>query len=62
MPVIGGLGGKRLTLQELEVVFEDMRRLAEGEGARPEALLMMRRDELERIQGELATAKGETAA
>jgi pyruvate ferredoxin oxidoreductase alpha subunit len=62
MPVIGGLGGKRLTLRELEVIFEDMHRLAEGDGARPEARLMMRRDELERIRGELATAKGETAA
>jgi pyruvate ferredoxin oxidoreductase alpha subunit len=61
MPVVGGLGGKRLTLQELERIFDEMRRAETEAAAIPETVFMMRRDELERVRGELATARGEPA-
>lgn len=60
LPVIGGLGGKRMTLGELETIFDDLRR-AESDASSPEAVFMMRREELERVRGELATARGGTA-
>ncbi len=57
MPVIGGLGGKRLTLRELETIFDELRR-EERVHTRPKELLLMRQEELERVRRELATAGG----
>jgi pyruvate ferredoxin oxidoreductase alpha subunit len=56
MPVIGGLGGKRLTLRELETIFDELRRAETSGAVRPREYLLMREEELERVRGELATA------
>lgn len=55
-PVIGGLGGKQITIGEMEMVFEMMR---SGEGAADglrTPLYLMRNDELELVKKNLQTA------
>ena len=58
MPVIGGLGGKRLTIEELQTIFDELRRAEERREKVPRTYFLMRREELERVEGELATAGG----
>jgi pyruvate ferredoxin oxidoreductase alpha subunit len=55
LPVVGGLGGKRLSQQEMDSIFERMRTInRESKKVRP--LLLMTEDELESVKKELAVA------
>jgi len=62
MPVIGGLGGKRLTLKELESIFDELRRAEKGGTVRPPGMFLMRQEELERVRTEMVTAGGDVPA
>ncbi|MDG7014114.1 MAG: pyruvate synthase [Nitrososphaerota archaeon] len=55
LPVVGGLGGKQLTADEMCKVFETMRAVGKG-AAKPDPMFLMRADELARAKKALATA------
>ena len=55
LPVVGGLGGKQLTADEMCKVFEAMRAVGKG-AAKPDPMFLMRADELTRAKKALATA------
>lgn len=55
LPVVGGLGGKQLTTDEMCKVFEAMRAVGKG-AAKPDPMFLMRADELTRAKKALATA------
>jgi pyruvate ferredoxin oxidoreductase alpha subunit len=57
LPVIGGLGGKQLTSNEMVSIFEKMREL-DANGSEPETMFLMRDDELKRVQKLTAIARG----
>ncbi len=57
LPVIGGLGGKQMTGREMEAIFEQMRALHRA-GTRPDAMYLMRDEELQKVSRALATARG----
>ncbi len=56
LPVIGGLGGKQLTMQEFESIFEEMRSLHDQKTTKPKPMFLMRQDELENLRKSLAVA------
>ena len=55
LPVVGGLGGKQLTSDEMCQVFERMRGVDVG-GERPEPMFLMRDEELTKAERAVATA------
>jgi pyruvate ferredoxin oxidoreductase alpha subunit len=55
LPVVGGLGGKQLTSDEMCQVFEKMREVARGT-APPDPMFLMRGEELAKAKKALATA------
>jgi len=55
LSVIGGLGGKQITLDEIERVFEAARNETGSEN--PQPLILMRQDELERVTKTISIAK-----
>jgi pyruvate ferredoxin oxidoreductase alpha subunit len=57
LPVIGGLGGKQLTSNEMVSIFERMRQV-DRQGAEPETMFLMRDDELRRVKRLTALARG----
>jgi pyruvate ferredoxin oxidoreductase alpha subunit len=55
LPVVGGLGGKQLTSDEMCQVFERMRAVGKGT-AKPDPMFLMREEELSKAKKALATA------
>ncbi|MEM3684216.1 MAG: hypothetical protein QXX17_07780 [Conexivisphaerales archaeon] len=55
LPVIGGLGGKQITIEEMERIFEATKNELGSES--PEPLFLMRSEELERTMNLVKTAK-----
>ena len=58
VPVIGGLGGKQLTADEMTSIFDVMIKTAR-DGKAPSTVYLMREDELERVKKAVAVAGGE---
>ncbi|MDG6934454.1 MAG: pyruvate synthase [Nitrososphaerota archaeon] len=58
LPVVGGLGGKQLTVQELERVFESLRNGPPTFPDRPDPMYLMREDEFDRAKRNIAIASG----
>lgn len=56
LPVVGGLGGKQLTMQEFESIFEEMRSLHDQDTRKPRPMFLMREDELENLRKNLEVA------
>ena len=59
LPVVGGLGGKRLTSGEMSAIFEEMVSIDRG-GLTPSPMYLMRDDELDRVKRTVATAVGKS--
>jgi pyruvate/2-oxoacid:ferredoxin oxidoreductase alpha subunit len=57
LPVVGGLGGKQLTSDEMTYIFDEMVAIRRGERA-PSPLFLMRREELARVKKAVALAEG----
>ena len=55
LPVVGGLGGKQLTMDEMEAVFYELKS-ARLKGDRPKPMFLMREDELSAVKKNLAVA------
>jgi pyruvate ferredoxin oxidoreductase alpha subunit len=63
LPVVGGLGGKLLTMDEMEAIFYELKAV-HLKGDKPKPMFLMREDELESIKENLSLAgmdKGATA-
>jgi pyruvate ferredoxin oxidoreductase alpha subunit len=58
LPVIGGLGGKQLTPNEMCSIFEEMKSIDRGT-KKLEPMFLMREDELSRVRKAVVTAGGE---
>ncbi|MDG7011101.1 MAG: pyruvate synthase [Nitrososphaerota archaeon] len=58
LPVVGGLGGKQLTSDEMTSIFEEMIAVRRGEKA-PEPMFLMRSEELAKAKKAVALAEGE---
>jgi pyruvate ferredoxin oxidoreductase alpha subunit len=57
LPVVGGLGGKQITANEMASIFERMKTIENDEDL-PRPIYLMRDDELARVQKAVATARG----
>ena len=58
LPVVGGLGGKQLTANEMASIFDEMIAIDKEERA-PHPMYLMRNDELARVKKAVAVAEGE---
>jgi pyruvate ferredoxin oxidoreductase alpha subunit len=56
LPVVGGLGGKQLSMLEMESIFEKMKSALESGETEPAPLYLMRASELEAIRNNLRIA------
>lgn len=59
LPVVGGLGGKQMTSNEMVAIFEEMKSI-DKDGRTPRPMYLMREDELARVKKAVALAEGET--
>jgi pyruvate ferredoxin oxidoreductase alpha subunit len=55
LPVVGGLGGKQLTMDEMEAIFHELKR-AHLKGDKPKPMFLMREDELRAVKQGLRVA------
>ena len=55
LPVIGGLGGKQLTMDEMEAIFHELK-TACRKGDKPKPMFLMREDELKAVKQSLSIA------
>ena len=55
LPVVGGLGGKQLTMDEMEAIFSELK-TACRKGAKPKPMFLMREDELKAVKQGLSVA------
>jgi pyruvate ferredoxin oxidoreductase alpha subunit len=56
LPVVGGLGGKQLSMQEMESIFQRMKSAHDLGEAEPDPVYLMREDELETVRNNLRIA------
>jgi pyruvate ferredoxin oxidoreductase alpha subunit len=59
LPVVGGLGGKQLTANEMTSVFDEMVSIGR-DGKTPASMFLMREDELARAKKAVTVAEGES--
>ncbi|MDG6991145.1 MAG: pyruvate synthase, partial [Nitrososphaerota archaeon] len=57
LPVVGGLGGKQLTSDEMTSIFEEMKAASGGKKA-VEPMFLMRSEELAKVKKTIAIAEG----
>ena len=57
LPVVGGLGGKQLTSDEMTSIFEEMKAVSGGKKA-VEPMFLMRSEELAKVKKTIAIAEG----
>jgi pyruvate ferredoxin oxidoreductase alpha subunit len=55
LPVIGGLGGKQLTMDEMEAIFHELKTVCR-KGDKPKPMFLMREDELKAVKQSLSIA------
>jgi len=55
LPVVGGLGGKQLTMDEMEAIFQELRS-AYRRGDKPKPMFLMREDEMKSVKQSLSVA------
>ena len=58
LPVVGGLGGKQLTMKEMTSIFEEMQEIGR-DGRTPAPMYLMRDDELAKAKKAVTVAMGE---
>ena len=61
LPVVGGLGGKQLTMDEMEAIFHELKRACQ-KGDKPKPMFLMREDELKAVKQGLSVAGMESEA